>query len=54
MFLFNLNVVFHNELFKNGTNPCALYPRISSRSRISRIGICVSVVRNNYVKNAPC
>jgi hypothetical protein len=32
---FNFKCLFHNALFKNGANPCALQPGISSRSRIS-------------------
>jgi hypothetical protein len=34
---FYFECCFHNEPFKNGTNPRALKPRIPLRSRISRI-----------------
>jgi hypothetical protein len=50
VFFLNLKCRFHNARFKSGAKTCALYPRISSRSRISRRGICASVVWNNYVK----
>jgi hypothetical protein len=46
MFIFNLNVVFTTYFSKMA--PTRVQKRL--QERISRGGICASVVRNNYVK----
>jgi hypothetical protein len=49
MFIFNLNVVFTTDFLKMALI-CVRFSQGFPRSRISRRGICASVVQNNYVK----